>query len=327
MREERLSVGGTTIATYVEHDSGEPRIASQRRFLASPDGKYLAYTRSNGDAIAVRDAKGHRFGVKLESAKDFRFTADSKYMVASSEDRLLRVRLRDGDSELLAMLRRPKWIEVCRDGVAVLQHGSEARVRLVRWSGAYKDLAHADWVSRLMASKASSRLAFVTPHGVSAIDLSDKKPRPKIISAAHGHVGNGEMSDNGKIIAWSTENGLFIHDKTTRLAWIEAGLRSLWLRDDTVLAASTRKVKLIDGRDMRNIAVKGAISTVRFGRRDPGSVVIARDRHALLWKEGEMARVIGTRSTGRMLGAEHWAGGVALWSSRRVDEDGVMSPE
>ena len=309
---------GHPLATYSALE-GMP-VPSQRRFLASPDGRRLVFAEKGGDGLVIRAADGASRRIGLTGLLDFRFV-NAATLAVSSHTRQVTVAVDRGEVTPVAQVPNVTWMEACPEGM-VLRHrrGSTNCVSLVRHDGTTHRLAEAEQLTRVMAAPTSRRVAYCESHRLVILDLDGGPRRAWDLGKTHAWPRNGEISADGSTVAIAGDHALLVSrdGRAPRPLWVEPGINAVWLRGDELLAASHRKVLLARGRAKVTMPGVGRIATVRFARRGTG-VIVARDREVLAWTPGQApTRLAAVGAPRHALGAQRWDGGLAIWTGRRV---------
>jgi hypothetical protein len=204
--------------------------------------------------------------------------------------------------------------------VLLHQDGPISRVTLARHDGTTTTIGEASQITRLMAARDEERVAYCESHRLVVADLKGQR-RSYELGETHAWVQNGEMSADGSRIALANDKALFVSDggRAPKPLWVEKGINAVWLRKDELVSASPRKVFFARGRSHVTMPGTGRVTTVRFDRRGDG-VIVARDRDVLRFEPGSAPKLLARLDAPRdVLGAQRWAGGLAIWAGRRVE--------
>ncbi|MCA9621566.1 MAG: hypothetical protein KC731_21235 [Myxococcales bacterium] len=301
-------------------------IPSQRRFLVSPNGQHLAHAATGGRAVVVRAAGGGEHRLPLADVLDFRFTGDGR-LVASSAGEQASLDLATGAVEHLGRLDGVRWMEPCRDGVVLLRKVAGAdRISRLDGQGRVAEVAEPTRVTRLMAARDGTRVAYTTPWQLHAVDFADRVPKAKLLGMTAGEVHNGEMSADGSQIAIVNHRALMVAegDGPPRTAWVEAGIFAVWIEGEALVAASPKRAFFRKPGGDLELSGQVGLRNLRFARDGGGGVVLVRERSMLRWLPGREPSHLASMSKERqgfLLAAQRWAGGDVMWTGRQVIED------
>jgi hypothetical protein len=298
------------------------RIASQRRYLVSHDGDHLAHAVAGGDTLVVH---AHRTGrvkrIVVPGLRDFRFTDGSRALVASGKDRQIRLTLGNGIIRKVGDVSGVQWLEPCREGLVLLRdHAGSQRVSLLGWSGSHRELAEATGISRVMAARGGTRIAYVVGHDVVGLDAND--PTSRVVGRTQSPVRNGEMAADGSRLVVASDKALYeaTGERPLKPIWVEGNVHAVWLDGDDLLAASHRTALFMRGRAKLALPGSGKLANVRFARDGGGGAMLARGRDVLRWRPGKRPEVIASVAPGvTLLGGQVWSGGTLLWTAKRFE--------
>jgi hypothetical protein len=316
-----LESGGTetTLATYRD---GASTIFSQRRFLVAPDGNELGFAEQLSRVARLIDGQGGERTIPEVGSRDFRYHHNGDVVAVTGPiggDASLVVLSKTG-LRTLGVLGVAQWIEPTRDGVVAFTGESEDSYRIVltTMTGAQRTLAAPKvWIPRLMAARSSSPIAWIDDGRVTWLD--EPTAKPTVIGKIGGRITNGEMAPDGSAVVVAGDRGVqrFAPGKKPERLSQDGAVHSLWFDGNDVAFASPDRAVVLRAAHRRELDGRGELAGMRVHRRD-GGLVVARGREALHWKrDGSLDHLATVDESATLLGADVFAGGLALWTAKR----------
>lgn len=316
-------------------DYGNPEYSpSQRQFQVSPDGRVLAYARTDKNAIHLLRRDGAEAVIERVSGYDARFTPDGRTLAVAAEGedyehpRVDRVDLRTFERSPWAVLpHSPWWMELCAAGLVVSHWGKgmAGEVTLLPWIGEPQAFASDDrrtgigpGFQRFCAARAGTRVVCIDRRLAWSFDGPGATPRELPIDPQP--VPNAELSPDGRVLAVATRNGLLLFegDGPPQRFAIESAVQSVWFSPDGAeLAWATSDVAVWRrGRDERRLVLReGTIAAMRFVHGGRG-LLLSIGGDLVLWSPERDEETVLTSVEGELLGADLFDGGLALWAGK-----------
>jgi hypothetical protein len=329
--ELRLVVDGKPSIKLFDELRDRGQITTQDIFQVSPDGAYLAY--SYGDALHVRAGDGSER--TIHDYKRFalmRFSPDSAYLAVvlgdSGSHRIALYDLRTGETRELASYYAVAQLEWMHDAVVALAYDSERqRQVLVELPLTGEPATLLDdapqTIDRFVAAATGTRIvAFVrdskTVTHVLAFDAATPTDTHEL-AALHSSITNAAASRDGARVAFTTADAVFLATGSERAEAISARsyVHSLWFAADGRLGyASADSATILDGKHARRFDTVGQIAMLRF---DPTSAraLVATPHRA--WDAATTQRLTAVDPGTELLGVDHFAGGLVLWTTESDD--------
>lgn len=303
---------------------------TQRLYLASPGGTYLAYANRATGALRVRDRRGRERRIERVYGRDARFSADERYLatVQSPAGGGVQVSLLDlatGAVRDLGAIGQVTWLEWVGDGVVASHVDAETQlpvITLYPLNGEPRRLASGIGLDkRFTAARRGSRIMYFVDKRVYLVDTADAAAEPVLLGELPAVVNNVEMSPDGREAAIVTGSGLYrAHGEEMALELIasDTTIHTVWYSGDgaQLAYASPQSAAVVtDGARRVLEAPDYDLTAMRFHQGGTG-LVIAMGSKAILWQPHTGARkVLGTAGKQRtMQGAELYAGGVVTWT-------------
>lgn len=308
---------------------------TQRLFLASPRGTYLAWADGKG-ALHVRDHKGRERVIAGVGGRDARFSADERHLATSRSDgtaagfEIVVLDTASGDRRVLGSVGRPEWMEWVKDGVVVSHVESADRIVITYLPLEGKPVkvasgAPADLATRFTTARLGHRAMYFFQKRAFVVDVEAHAADAREVGTLPHGVDNVEMAPDGSeatlvvggaVYRWKDGEELRIH------AGLD-GAHTVWYSTDGSLLAyaSLEKAVVLDGETRHELASSEyELNALRFHGRE---LVVSIDGKALLWNPKTGAKkVLGTSGKGRtMQAADLYQGGVVLWT-REVRRSG-----
>ena len=311
----RPALGPEIVVEHVKHG-----------FAFAPDGR----------SVAVALTRGMRF------RKVRRWMGTSQH----EEDEIAVVALPDGARHALGTafdVERMEWIQ---GGLVVAQqvrrderqHGVDGwhwmwdrELTLFRADHEPATLFRGD-LGRFTAAARGSRILYFNQAGAYEMDASRPERPPRRLDVWRDNVGNAEISADGTVALFGLQPIAYTYPRPRPLFLVDgAGPRpvgenvgDLWFADQgrTFVFSTGERLFYGDGTDLRELhfgeAPKAEIDSVRF-RRDGRGLIGVRGNQVLAW-DPEQAReaVLYTEPDAhlKIIGAEHFRGGLLLWRER-----------
>jgi hypothetical protein len=305
---------------------------TQRIFLASPGGTYLAWA-DTGGALRVRGGARERV-IAGAGGGDVRFSIDERFLAAARASgtgfELLVLDLASGEERVLGTIGRPEWMEWVVDGV-VVSHAQSADKLVISYlplegkpvlvaSGTRADLQ-----TRFTTARRGHRAMYFFQKRAFVVDVRSEEAVARQVGELAASVENVEMAPNGSeaalvisgrgIMRWKDGDELVqLAGDAAHTIWYSAdGSKLAWAAMDkaAVLADGTLKELPAPSYDLNAMRFRGDELVVSIGSR------------ALLWNPKTGARnVIGKSGKGQTVqAADVYRGGVVLWTRemRRTD--------
>ncbi|HUS68259.1 MAG TPA: hypothetical protein VMZ28_27180 [Kofleriaceae bacterium] len=318
------------------HASPSADVFTQRVFLASPRGRYLAYADFHTGELRVLEHRGVRQRplqrtITAVRGRDARFSADERLLAtlrdsdthANGTDLVL-MDLATGETRVLAAgLDHPGWIEWVASGVVVSHlDAADTALTYVPLEGAPRRIATApDLRMRFSAARRGHRVVYLVGRRVHVADA--RRGEARELGELPEEVVNLEMAPDGSEAALVTASEIHRVDGD-RLAFLvgSGAHHTVWYSADSRLLAyaSERGVSVID-RGRRSYHIDAALgSPVRGARfRAGGGLVIAAGNQAFVWNPARGTRkVLARAEPGETIdAADVYAGGLVTWRHRR----------
>ena len=312
-----------------EWESHDLSIFTQRMFLASPRGTWLAVADPASGALGVRGRRGVVHTITNVMERDARFSPDERFLAALRSDdpagvQVALLDLTSGALRTLATLHSPRWIEWVAGGV-VVSHGDPDRggqaLSFLPLDGEPRRLvSSATLLDRFTAARRGSRVLYVDDGRAFLIDAAGGGP-VELGPVPGTLLDNLELAPDGGQAALATTTGLHLwtagagftrldDDSAVHSVWYSpSGDRLAWA------SASGARVRSADGAIRRLPAPHSDLHALRFQQGGDG-LLVSMGRRALLWRPGAGApRVLGRAPAGQtMQGAEQFRGGTLLWT-------------
>jgi hypothetical protein len=308
-------------------------VFTQRVFLASPRGRYLAWADPVSGDLRVRDRRRPREQeIFFVSGRDARFSADERFVAALADSEthtngtdLVLLELATGTKRVLAAgVDHPQWIEWVTGGV-VVSHMDASETALTYHAlagGARRIATGAALRARFSASRRAHRVVYLVGKRVFVADV--RRGEPREVGELPDEVVNMEMAPDGREAALVIPGA--IHrvegERLTFLVSGRADVHTIWYSGDSrrLAYASPRGVSVIDlgRRSYRLEAEAGA--PVRSARFLPGGdLIVAAATHAFVWSPSRgTRRVVARAAAGETIdAADLYAGGAVTWRHLR----------
>lgn len=316
--------------------SGFDSTFTQRGYLASPGGRFVAFAGDHGELVLM-DRAGHRIRVDNVFERDVRFSTDGRYAatVAGIDADVTVIDLKTGDQRKLGRVREADWLEWTRDGVVVSQAGADAAHRLLSYfplDGEMRTLARVDGAGmlRFTTARTGSRVVYFAYDAVAGhTDIYEVDTavagHPIHLGQVSGFVNNAEASPDGREVAITSSAGLYRisgSEKPRLIAGTGSTIHTVWFSPDgTQLAyafpGNATVVDLATDRSYELSSANDTLRALRFSQLGRGLVVV-RGNRVLLWhpREGK-TRVLASAPPNKViLGADRFAGGTIVWSAK-----------
>lgn len=339
VEELRLVGPGRGLEPLYRGDARDPYMLpfqfTQRLFLASPGGRYLAYQDPEAEVLTVLGGAEPAVIAGVRGA-DFRFSADRRHLAtvrtaADDTASLILFDLARGKGRVLGSVGHVRWLEWVEDGVVVNEiRDGRARLAYFPLRGEPVELASDDALeARFSAARRGSRVVYFAGGHAFTVEVTggapvDRGPLPGVLHA------NVEMAPDGSELALITTEGVFrwTEEAGVFVALAPYGPHSIWYSPDgsqLAYAGFDGAVVLAGGKTYRFEALSGDLRALRFHQGPGGGLLVTRGDRLYLWRpvSGER-RVIGRARAGEtLLGAGQFSGGTVLWT--QTDEPGRRS--
>jgi len=307
---------------------------TQRLFLASPGGSYLAWADSKG-ALHLRDRKGRERVIAGVGGRDARFSADERHLATSRQDGtatgfdILVVDTASGDRRVLGSVGRPEWIEWVKDGVVVSSVESADKVAITYLPLEGKPVqvasgAPADLATRFTTARLGFRAMYFFQKKAFVVDVQAEEADAREVGELTGGVDNVEMAPDGSEAAMVVGGAVYRWKDGGELVQVGTdAAHTIWYSaDGSKLAwAGFEKAVVFEG-DSKHELTTGSydLNAMRF---HGDQLVVSMGSQAILWNPETGARkVLGQSGKGQTVqAADIYQGGVVLWTRevRRTD--------
>lgn len=313
---------------------GESDTFTQRLFLASQGGSYLAWADSKG-ALRVRDRKGRERVIAGAGGNDARFSADERYLATARSGKsgfdVLILDTASGDQRVLGSVGRPQWMEWVKGGVVVSSTESSEKIvisylplegeQVVVASGAPADLE-----TRFTTAKQGTRAMYFFQKRAFVVDVQSAEAEAREVGTLAGAVNNAEMAPDGSEAAMVVGGGVFRWKEGGELAQVGTdAAHTVWYSADGAMLAwaSLDKAVVLAGGEQHELTTdQYDLNAMRFHGDE---LVVSMGGRALQWNPATGARnVLGKSGKGQTVqAADIYQGGVVLWTReiRRTDRN------
>jgi hypothetical protein len=308
---------------------------TQRLFLASPRGTYLAWADSRGD-LHLRGGKGRDRVIKGVGGRDARFSADERWLATSRSDGtatdfdIVVVDTASGDRRVIGSTGRPEWMEWVKDGVVVshVVSGDEIAITYLPLDGGEPVVVAsgkpADLATRFTTARLGHRAMYFFQKRAYVVDVQAAEADARAVGDLASSVDNVEMAPDGSEAALVIGGAVYRWQQGGELAQVgtEAAHTVWYSADGAMLAwASTDKAVVLAGdRKHELTAPDYDLHAMRFRGAE---LVVSMGSRALLWNPTTGAKnVIGRSPKGQTVqAADVYQGGVVVWTReiRRTD--------
>ena len=314
---------------------------TQRRYLVSPDGEWLAFADPTSGALHLVGPGGREIVIGDVRGRDVRFSPDGRsaaIVTGSGErDTVALVDLASGAQRSLGALTQVHWIEWTAAGV-VVQHFSAVErsemLTLLPLHGAPRDLAmETAGIRRFVAAARATRVVYFSANGIFQLDAAHPERPPQVIGNGRlgGGVQNAEASPDGTRVAFVAMDGLYEMEGANAPERIDAqpGIHTVWYSaDGAFLAWASPRGATVRGLGASHTlaAPAGDLRALRFARLG-GGLVVARGAELLAWNPlTGVSETLGRARAGELVfGGDRFAGGVVLWTSKPLAGMPVLS--
>ena len=307
---------------------------TQRLFLASPGGGYLAWADARGD-LHLRDRKGRERVIAGVGGRDARFSADERHLATSKSDGtatgfdILVVDTASGERRTIGTTGRPEWMEWVKDGVVVshVVSGDQVAITYLPLEGEPAQVASgtpADLSTRFTTARLGHRAMYFFQKRAFVVDVQAEEADAREVGALPSSVDNAEMAPDGSEAALVVGGGVYRWKEGGELGQVgmEAAHTVWYSGDGSMLAwASLEKAVVLAGGTRHELATADYdLHAMRFHGRE---LVVSMGSRALLWNPAAGTRkVLGRSPKGHTVqAADVYQGGVVLWTReiRRTD--------
>lgn len=308
-------------------------VFTQRLFVASPRGRYLAYADGTSRQLRVRDRRGRERVVEHAAGRDARFSADERFLATlrvSTTHRngtdLVLLDLATGAARVLtAGLDHPQWIEWIAGGVVVSHlDGTDTALSYAPLDGELRRLATSPTLqARFTAARRGTRVLYLDGQRVFVTDIG-ATAHARVVGELEAAADNLEMAPDGSQAALVA--GAAIHRWVAGQDGVSLLVRStphhtVWYSADSrqLAYASNRRVAVIaNGRSYSLVEDTAEVHSMRFRPRG-GGLVIATGNQAFVWDPVTDRRTqLARASAGETIDvADVYDGGAVTWRHRR----------
>lgn len=312
---------------------GEPTF-TQRLFLASPGGRYLAWADPASGSLRVLGGKRERVIAQV-AGRDARFSPDERFLAAvrtadGGGAEVVVLDLASGDLDALGAIGAPLWMEWVAGGV-VVSHQAKERTTITYLpqdggrpvevaTGAPGELA-----GRFTTARRGHRAMYFFQRRAFVVDVEAAAADAREVGALPADIDNAEMApDGGEAAVVVVGGGIYRWKQGGELAQLATdAAHTVWYSaDGSQLAyASLDKAVVIEGESRRELAAPSYdLNAMRF-RGD--QLVVSMGTRVLRWNPRTGARkLLGTSPRGQTVqAADLYQGGLVLWTReiRRTD--------
>lgn len=305
-------------------------IFTQRLYLASPGGAYLAYAHGKSGALHVRDRRGRERTIARVYGRDVRFSADERTLAtvrspAGGGVEVVIMDLATGKLRALGAIHEVTWLEWVADGVVASHVDPETRlpvITLYPLDGEPRVIADGIGLDkRFTTARRGSRVLYFVEKRAYVVDTADAAAEPVLIGELPAALNNAEMAPDGSEAAIVTTSGLYRArgaELALELLSSDASVHTVWYSGDgsQLAYASPSEAVVLAGEARHAFAAADYdLSAMRF-RAGGDGLVLAVGRKAIHWRPDTDARTVladaGADRT--MQGADVYDGGVVTWS-------------
>ena len=313
--------------TVPEWELGNADTFTQRIFIASPGGTYLAWGDAATGALHVRGGERERVIAQV-AGRDARFSPDDSHLAAvrtgeGGATEVVVLDLASGAIDRLGSIGTPLWMEWVEGGV-VVSHQDKDKVTITYMpleggkpttvaSGAASDLA-----GRFTTAKRGHRAMYFFQRRAYLVDVEAAEADARQVGELTANIDNAEMAPDGSQAAVVVVGGGIYRWKEGE-EMVQLGMDSahtIWYSADgsqLAYASSDKAVVLADGTRRELAAKDYDLNAMRF---HGDQLVVSMGTRALLWnpKTGT-TRVLGKSPKGQTVqAADIYRGGTILWT-------------
>ena len=307
---------------------------TQRLFLASPGGSYLAWADGKG-ALHLRDRKGRERVIAGVGGRDARFSADERHLATSKSDgtatgfEILVLDTKSGDRRVLGSVGRPEWMEWVKDGVVVshVESADKIAITYLPLAGEPVQVASgppADLATRFTTARLGQRAMYFFKKRAFVVDVEAAEADAREVGELTGSVDNVEMAPDGSEAAMVVGSAVYRWKDGGELVQVGTeAAHTIWYSADGSMLAWAGLEKAVVLADAARHELASADYDLNAMRFHGDQLVVSMGDKALLWNPTSGARkVLGQSGKGRtMQAADVYQGGVVLWTRemRRTD--------
>jgi hypothetical protein len=315
---------------------GESDTFTQRLFLASPGGSYLAWADSKSNAIKVRDRRGRVRSIAGASGYDVRFSADDRYLASlravagtgGTQTEVIVLDLTTGKERVIGEAGLAQWLEWGKDGVVVSHdQGDQRFITYLPLEGKPVQVAtgsKSDLETRFTTAKRGSRAMYFFQKRAFVVDVQAAEADAREVGTLAGSVNNAEMAPDGSEAAMVVGGGVFRWKDGGELTQVGTdAAHTVWYSADGEMlawASLDKAVVLAGGEQHELTTAEYDLNAMRF---HGDQLIVSMGGRALLWNPGTGAKkVLGQSGKGQTVqAADIYQGGVVLWTReiRRSD--------
>lgn len=333
----KLKAGDKQLSRRVVPDwqFGDTDTFTQRLFIASPGGSYLAWSDPDSGALRVRGGARERV-IEQVAGRDARFSPDESHLAAvrtgeRGGTEVVVLDLASGEVARLGAVGAPLWMEWVAGGV-VVSHQDKDKVTISYLpleggkpttvaSGAASDLA-----GRFTTARRGHRAMYFFQRRAYVVDVEAAEADAREVGELTASIDNAEMAPDGSEAAVVVVGGGIYRWQEGRQL-VQLGMEAahtIWYSADgkqLAYATTDKAVVLADGTRRELAAKDYDLSAMRF---HGDQLVVSMGSRALLWnpKTGT-TRLLARSPKGQTVqAADLYQGGLVLWTReiRRLDQ-------
>jgi len=308
---------------------------TQRLFLASPGGSYLAWADGKG-ALHVRDRSGRERVISGVAGRDARFSADERHLATSLGDGsatgfdIVVFDTASGARRVIGSVGRPEWIEWVADGVVVssVESADKIAITYLPLDGKPVRVASgppADLATRFTTARRGHRAMYFFQKRAFVVDVEAAEADAREVGQLPGGVDNAEMAPDGSEAALVVPgSGVYRWKDGGELVQLGTeAAHTVWYSADgsqLAYAAVDKAVVFEDGARHELTTDDYDLNAMRF---HGDQLVVSMGVKALLWNPRTGGKkLLGQSPRGQTVqAADLYRGGAVLWTRemRRID--------
>ena len=309
---------------------------TQRIFLASPSGSYLAWVDPKVNSIKLRDRRGRLRSIAGAGGYDIRFSADERRLAAiraqagsgGAKTDVFVVDLATGEERVLGQAGQALWLEWVADGVVVSHDQGDKRfITYLPLEGEPVQVASgskSDLQYRFTSARRGHRAMYFFQNRAYVVDVQAEEADAREVGAVDRVIDNTEMAPDGSEAAVVIGSAVHRWKQGGELALVGMdAAHTVWYSGDgkRLAYASLEKAVVLVGDARHELAAPDYdLNGMRF---HGGELVVSKGNQALLWNpETGAKKVLGKSPKGHTVQAAHlYQGGAVLWTRevRRTD--------
>lgn len=313
---------------------GDTDTFTQRIFLASPGGTYLAWSDPDTGTLHVRGGARERV-IPQVAGRDARFSPDDSHLAAVTTGErgateVVVLDLASGELAHLGAVGAPLWMEWVVGGVVVSHQDKDTvTISYLPLEGGKPTTvargAASDLGGRFTTARRGHRAMYFFQRRAYVVDVEAAEADAREVGALTANIDNAEMAPDGSeaavvvvgggIYRWK-EGGELVQLATdaAHTVWYSADGKQL------AYASSDKAVVLADGTRRELAAKDYDLAAMRF---HGDQLVVSMGTRALLWNPRTgTTRLLARSANGQTVqAADVYQGGLILWTReiRRLD--------